>query len=83
MNLERAPMYANKTLIVDGQDIVVEYCVDDKAISSISIVTPLMTVELSDTCGFCIESEQGTVYLNNNVTNAVSEFAQAEGLTFH
>lgn len=83
MNLECEPTYANKTLIVDGQDITIEYCTSNKAITMITIVTPLMSVELSDTCGFCIESEQGTVYLHNNVNKAVSEFAQAEGLTYN
>lgn len=81
MNLECEPTYANKTLIVDEQEITIEYCTGNKAITTITIVTPLMSVELYS--GFCIESEQGTVYLHNNVNKAVSEFAQAEGLTYH
>jgi len=70
--------YETTVLTVDGQDIIVVYCPINKVIAEISIVTPLVTVRLSN--GFCIECEQGQVYVNNAIMNAVTEFAQAEDL---
>jgi uncharacterized protein YraI len=72
------PTYKTKVLKVDGQEVTLEYCVEDKVVCDISIVTPLMTVRLSD--GLTIDCEQGQVFVNSDVTDAVMSFAKVNGL---
>lgn len=71
------------TLIVCGQEVIVEY--DKNSILQISIKYPLVTVYLSNTYGlfmdnFTITSERGDVYIAPEVKSAVKAFADTKGL---
>mgnify|MGYP003383976261 CR=1 FL=1 len=70
----------NHVLVVDGQEVKV--CVCGKHVCEITLEYPLVTVSLSDTCGFGIESEQGTAYANGKLMEAVQQFATSNGFEF-